>query len=273
MKHSILPQCLLAAGIVVASIAAAQAQDITASQLFHGGSRCDHVIHMMHRYGVNNSVNLVASNSLLHHSPLGAMVVNEADLGDLQIVQVSQIEHQDAACGPKFAVLVQNQSCRSVCRLHVSAIGVLGRICPVSPSATVAVEQIGAGETLQVDVTLPIEALAMGNRNGQIIGLQRLVVAIDSFDQLVESNEANNLKAFDITEIPVLTPIVEQPADAVFGAPVESGAAVAPVATDAVPVSTGEPSPAAEPTTDPLRSAIRKLAADPASEVATVTHP
>ena len=271
MKPTILPQCLHAASFVVGSIAAAQAQDITASQLFHGVNRCDHVIHLMHRHGVNNSVNYVASSPLLHHSPLGAMAINEADLGDLQIVQVSQIEHQDAACGPKFAVLVHNHSCRSVCKFHVSAVGILGRICPVSPSATVAVEQIGAGETLQVDVTLPIEALAMGNRNGQIIGLQRLVVAIDSFDQLVESNEANNLKAFDITAIPVLTPTVAQPADAVSVTTVETGAAS--VATEAAPVSTAVPSQPAQPTTDPLRSAIRKLADDPASEAAVVTNP
>jgi hypothetical protein len=273
MKRSILPQCLFAASIVVGSIAATQAQDITATQLFHGGSRCDHVLHLMHRYGVNNSVNYVASNSLLHHSPLGAMAINEADLGDLRIVQVSQIEHLDAACGPKFAVLVQNHSCRNVCKLHVSAVGVLGRICPVSPSATVAIEQIGAGETLQVEVTLPIEALAMGNRNGQIIGLQRLVVAIDSFDQLVESNEANNLKAFDLTEIPILTPTVEQPADAVGGLPVGAEVVPAPAVTEASPGPAGVPSQAVQPNADPLRSAIQQLAADPATEAATVANP
>ncbi len=269
MNRPILTQCLLTASLVVGSIVAAQAQEITAGDLFSGGSRCDHVIHLLQRYGVNNSVNCLSAQSMLHHSPLGTVVIGEAELGDLEIVGVSQIVHEDSACGPKFAVLVRNQSCRNVCNFHVTAVAILGRICPVSPNATVGVEQIVAGETLQVEVTLPIEALAMGNRNGQIIGLQRLVVAIDSFDQLAETNEANNLRAFEIGEIAVLTPAVEAAAPPVSEVQVDSTVAPAPGAAETSPVAPAAPSqPVVEPTADPLRSAIRQMAIDPSSQAA-----
>jgi hypothetical protein len=272
MKGLRFTHCLVAASIVVGSIAAAQGEDLTTSQLLDG-SRCDHVIHLMHRYGVNNSVNCGPGASMLYHSPLGGLVINESDLGDLEIMQVSRIEHEDAVCGPRFAVLVRNHSCRDVCNFHVSVVGILGRIVPCSPNATVSVERICAGETLQVDVTLPIEALAMGNRNGQIIGMQRLVVVIDSFDQLVETNEANNLKAFDITQVPVLAPVVEQTAEAVAPSAVETGVAPATIAPGASPATESVAPQAAEPSADPLRSAIRQLANEPASEATTVTAP
>ena len=125
-------------------------------------------------------------------------------------MQVNQIVHQDDACGPKFTVTIRNCSTRNVCHFHVTAVAVLGRICPTSPNATVKVAQIGPGEALEVCLQLPIEALAMGNRHGQVIGFQRLVVADRQLDQLVETNEANNLKAFACSEIPVVTTVVEQ---------------------------------------------------------------
>ncbi len=131
-------------------------------------------------------------------------------MGDLEIIQVTQVLHDDAACGPKIAVIVRNQSVRQVCDFHVSAVAILGRICPSSPNRTVRVAKLEPGEAQEVLVQLPIEALAMGNRNGQIIGFQRLVVAIDSYDEFVETNEANNVKAFDRRDLQVVSPTVEQ---------------------------------------------------------------
>ena len=73
----------------------------------------------------------------------------------------------------------------------------------------VKVEKICAGQAAEVHVQLPIEALAMGNRNGQPLEFARLVVAIDSFDQFAECNEANNVKVFDRTSI-VTREVVQQ---------------------------------------------------------------
>ena len=105
---------------------------------------------------------------------------------------------------------VKNLGCRKVCNFHISVVALFGPICPTSPNNTVCVEDLGPGEAVEVIVQLPIEALAMGNRNGQVIGFQRVVVAIDSYDEFVETNEANNLKAFDVAALPVVTPTVTE---------------------------------------------------------------
>ena len=86
----------------------------------------------------------------------------------------------------------------------MTGVAMLGRISPLSPSVTTRVAEILPSAALEIQLQLPIEALAMGNRNGQIIGFQRLVVAIDSYDELLETNEANNLRAWNCAEIPVL---------------------------------------------------------------------
>lgn len=264
MNHRILIRILLTSTLVVGSIVAARAQGVSTLQLLEPGSRCDHVIDLIMRHGVNNSVDRSAAHSLLHRSPWGAMAIPAVDLGDLEIAQVTQIAHDDAACGPKIVVTVHNRSCRQVCNFHVTAVAVLGRICPVSPSATVRVDQLEAGAAIEVVVTLPIEALAMGNRNGQVIGFQTLVVAIDSFDQLVETNEANNLKAFDVTELPQIAAGVEEAAGSVSA---EATVVEPPVDQ---PVSENLPTgslQADQPAEDALRSAIEQLVPEESSQV------
>lgn len=273
MNRQLTSLCLLTASFVLGSIVAAQGQDITTGQLLHGRNRCDHVMAMIHRYGVNNSINEMAARGMFHHSPLGGVMVNESDFGDLQVATVKQIVDPNSTCGPRFAVLIHNNSCRNVCNFHVTAVAVLGRITPFSPNTTVRVGEIAAGETMQIELTLPIEALAMGNRNGQIIGLQRLVVAIDSLDQLAETNEANNLKAFQVCELPVLAVEVQTAVEGVAEVTAETPAAQVQqaespaVATPpaAAPLNTGTP---VTPSADKLRSAIKQLAVEQSTATA-----
>ena len=172
------------------------------------GTRCDHVIQMMLRHGVNNSFDPSNTSSLLgQSSPVGTLVpVNE--LGDLQLIQVDQFPAETTnPSGPKLAVIVMNKSNRQVCNFHVTAVAVLGQINPRSPNASVEVAKINPGEALQVTVSLPIDVYSMGNRNGQALGFEKLIVAIDSFDQLLETDEANNIKAFNSNEISVVVPV------------------------------------------------------------------
>ena len=159
---------------------------------------------------------------------------------------------------------IRNCSTRNGCHFHVSAVAVLGRICPTSPNATVKVAQIGPGEALEVCVELPIEALAMGNRHGQVIGFQRLVVAIDSHDELVETNEANNLKAFACHELPLASVAVGEATETTVAQPASVSTSVAaPDPDETVPAAPGAvsttPAPATPGTADPLRSAIRMI--------------
>ena len=200
MNRSFLNTCLLTVGLVAANITGAFAQEVLTSQVLYGGTRCDHVIHMILRDGVNNRHEIC--NTLVQRGPLGIARVSACELGDLQILQVHRLEQVKPACGPRFAIVIENKSTRRVSDFHVTAVAVFGRIHPFSPNTTIQVDEIAAGEALEIQLQLPIDALSMGNRNGRVLGFQRLVIAIDSYDELVESNEANNLKAYDVSAIP-----------------------------------------------------------------------
>ncbi|NND96076.1 MAG: hypothetical protein HKN47_01965 [Pirellulaceae bacterium] len=261
----------------------AKADDIGLAQVFGNGHTSDHVISLVLRHGVNNSVDLAQSGSLLHPSGFGPMVIPATELGDLQLMQVSSIPDADPACGPKFAIVVRNHSHRDVCGLRVSAVALLGRIRPTSPTTVIKVDKICAGESLEIQVQLPVEAVAMGNHNGTLIGFRRLLIAIDSFDQFVETNEANNIKVFDVASIPALvaTAVVTaaetnavQVAQATVGTTVTTGQQSAPE-SGAVTAPSSEPAantavPNADNTADDLQSAMQKMnAANPSQQAAS----
>ena len=272
-----ITHCVLALGLVVSCAISAQAQApiVRTTQVLHGGSLCDNVIHLIHCHGVNNSVDLAAGHTMLQHSPLGSMLVPGLELGDLEICNVAQICHEDPACGPRIAVTVKNLGCRKVCNFHISVVALFGPICPTSPNNTVCVENLGPGEAVEVIVQLPIEALAMGNRNGQVIGFQRVVVAIDSYDEFVETNEANNLKAFDVAALPVVTPTVatETTVESVSTTTTTEVGAVQQTVTEQVGGTTTTTTTTPAPPADALQTAIQKMDAstNAAAEAATET--
>lgn len=262
---------LLAAMMVFVAAGSAGAQNLDLAQVLHGGPTCNHVINLMLRHGVNNDRNL-AARSMVQPSPFGPMIVPAAELGDLELMGVSQWEVVDPACGPKFAVTVRNNSTRDVCGFRITLVGLLGRILPHAPTAIMKVDKVCAGEALEVQMTLPIEALAMGNRNGQVIGFQKLVVAIDSYDQFVEANEANNIKVLARTAIPlakVVEQIVETAAvatEAATVAPAVAPATAAPAALTA-PAATATPvAPATNSAGNELQTAINQLSAQQPQE-------
>lgn len=268
---------LLAAAVMFVAVGSTKADGVDLAHLLHGGPRCDHVINLMLRHGVNNSHGQAATK-LAHQSPFGPMLVPAAELGDLELVQVAQLEVVDAACGPKFAVTVRNNSTRDVCGFRISLVALLGRIHPMSPTAVVKVDKICAGAAVELHVQLPIECLAMGNRNGQVIGFQRLVVAIDSFDQFVECNEANNIKVFVRTAIPMAT-VVEKTVETVetaSPAAVDSAVAVPAAAPASEAPAANQPAaapvaPAATAPGNDLQNAINQLSEQQAQPPATET--
>ncbi|SMP51152.1 hypothetical protein SAMN06265222_103231 [Neorhodopirellula lusitana] len=175
-------------------------------------------------------------------SHYGNVIVSADEVGDLCIADVQQFEVTDPACGPKFAVIVSNNSTRCVADFHVTVAATLGRLFPHSPQSTVKVGKIQPGEALQVEVTLPIEALAMGNRNGQVIGFQRVIVAIDSFDELFETDEGNNVKSFkacDIAFVAAVVPVEEAPGQIVPNA-ITPAAGISPAHGNLAPAAAAE---------------------------------
>jgi len=271
MNRSIFFRGALLASITLCAMNIAHAQPLTVTTVISGPNRCDHVIRMLQRHGVNNSFDRTAASSLLNYSPLGNLQVPSNELGDLQIVRVSPLPPGEPSGGPQFSIVVMNQSCREVCHFHVSAVAVFGSINPCSPSNTVKVDKINPGEAVEVVVQLPIEAFRMGNRNGEILGYQKLIVAIDCFDALLETDEANNIRSFDAAEFVVVPATVSVTAISVL----ESSGNF-PVGTEQAPafntlstptITNAEVSVDAldleHPTPDSLRSAIQKVGSTP----------
>ncbi|TWT78935.1 hypothetical protein CA13_03320 [Planctomycetes bacterium CA13] len=255
MNRSILSLVVLTVGLSIGMSRQAHSQQVNASQLFGHVTRCDHVIDLIVQHGVNNCFN--RSTSLLQATPYGAFQIQSTELGDLEIISVNQIENSDSNCGPTFAVVIQNQSTRSVSGFHVSAVAVFGRICPTSPSVTTKMDCIEAGQATEVHLQLPIDALAMGIRNGQPVGYQRLVIAIDSYDELLETDEANNLKAYDAASIAFVATVSEQAVQAVTDVN-----ETVQTQTHSITPQTASPqtiAPVVEAKPDALRSAIKML--------------
>ncbi len=267
--RSHIKNTILSTAMLLIAAGGAQADTVDLAQVLHGGPSCEHVIHLMLRHGIGNTHGLTTGN-VVQHSSLGPMLVPAAELGDLELLQVAQLQIDDPACGPKFAVTVRNNSTRDVCGFRISLVALLGRINPMAPTAIVKVNKICAGQVAEVHVQLPIEALAMGNRGGQVIGFQRLLVAIDSYDQFVESIETNNIKVLARTAIPMAT-VLEKSVETVDQTVSTTAPSTAVPPGDEVsgasqPASTASPPPGPAPsgpsTTAPandLQNAINQL--------------
>ncbi|KLU07698.1 putative transmembrane protein [Rhodopirellula islandica] len=195
-------------------------------------------------------------------------LVPDDEIGDLEIVEVKQLPVIDPSCGPRFGIVIANQSNRCVENFHVTAIGSLGHAMPHSPRVTVIAKHIPANGALQVEVALPIETLAMGNRGGLIIGLQHLTVHIDSWDEFFECDEFNNRKCFPLDSLPietieavaVETTMEIAPAAATLETTVQPNAGIpANVAPQAGKIGPPAPANAAVNPQDPLRSAIEQI--------------
>ncbi len=201
---------------------------------------CEHVISLMLRYGDGSSV-ASHSSGLLQVTPHGPAVIPSTELGDLELKSVTMLSEQDGDCGPLFAITIVNNSQRDVCNFHVSVVAAFGRIHPLSPTTVQRIDKLCAGQATEISMHLPIEALAMGRANGQALCFRSLVVAIDSYDQLLESNEANNLQVLAFADIP-------RPAVGVTAAePVSPGGAPAASTLAEPPVTESGPPQGASP--------------------------
>ena len=246
------------------------ADDIDLHRLLNGPERCDHVFPLLMRHGVNNDCPVGAAAAVVH--PLGPVAIPAAELGDLQIVSIAKHAEITAGCGPSFDLIVKNCSTRDVCDVRVTMVALLGRILPTSPSVTLKIASLPAGQAMQFTITMPIESLAMGNLNGQAIPFNRVLLVLDSFDQFMESNEANNLRLFDAATIPVATvAVVGETATTVAAETDESVAGVAVEsnvqATTTVPTA-AEPASPSDNTTE-LSSPDLRSAIDQFSEATT----
>jgi hypothetical protein len=168
---------------------------------FGCGQGCGHVIDLMLRYGSFHSCFNSPSGSIVP-SQFGSFELPSHELGDVSIATVIESANSDPAGAPTFVVAVTNNSSRTINKVHVSLVALLGPIKSFDPTATACIEEIPGGATVEIEITLPVEALTMGNNNGTAIGFQKLVVAVDAFDSFAETDESNNLRLLSRNEIP-----------------------------------------------------------------------
>lgn len=162
--------------------------------------------------------------------------------GDLELTSVGMVADGLADKGPVYRITLRNNSTISAHHFRVSLIATLGEITPTSPVVSMNIEELAAGAVGTIDVQLPHGVMALGPQ-GQPGPFTTLVAAIDSFDELIETDELNNVATFTRGEIAVIETAVEAPAAAgpAAGAP----AAAAPAAAPAEAPAQGAPAPAA----------------------------
>ena len=202
---------------------------IPSPEFFPGGKwSCHHVINllvrssMFSRAGIQSNappswseVRWVAGTH--GHRP----VVVEHALGDMELLNIDMISDAVPEHGPVYQVTFRNNSRNHVKRFRVSVVAVLGEISSMSPATTVNVPELAAGATGTIQVELPACCMTMGIA-GHLAPFDTVVVAIDSFDELIESNELNNIATLKRGEIGLL--VVAAPADQAVEAPADGTA-------------------------------------------------
>ena len=124
--------------------------------------------------------------------------------GDLQLLCVHLVCDGDAAKGPVFQISLKNNSNVPIGNFRIS---VVGSTRPDSYAFTNGNHslflRIEAGCEIQVQVQLPFTCMSMGVP-GQQVPFDTLIVAVDSFDELLECNELNNVQILTRADIPLL---------------------------------------------------------------------
>ncbi|TWT97906.1 hypothetical protein Pla108_20600 [Botrimarina colliarenosi] len=168
---------------------------------FAGAPGCHHVLDLLMRYSPLEGLPTLQGGAVVP-SPDGSFILPANEMGDLSIASLTESAASDPACAPTFLVAVTNSSCRSVCDVQISLVALLGPIHSCDPTANACIQEIPAGATVEIAITLPIESLAMGSNGGAPVGFQKLLVAIDADDRFAEVDEVNNLRLVCRTDIP-----------------------------------------------------------------------
>ena len=244
---------VVATACSLAQPAATAAADPGSAQVLGlGRFDCGHVIDLL----LHNAARRQRGMRGLHVTPedalLGAPVA-----GDLKLLDVHLAAPATGDCGPVFQVRVHNDSEVAASRFHITAVAVLGHIQPHAPCTTLAVACLKPDEIGCFQLRLPLAAQGMGRLDGQPLPFNQLVVAIDSFDELVECDELNNVAILKRAEIALLEAEPSQPA-----AP---AAPAVPPSTQPAPDAEAQPDRDAAPTpapTDPARPPSQRIDLD-----------
>ena len=165
--------------------------------------------------------------------PVAIALPGQPAPGDLELVDVAMIADAAGELGPLYQVTIRNSGEITAEQFRVSAVAVLGEITEDSPSVTVNVERLAPGEVATLQIQLPGAVLAMGPEGETAVPFDTLVVAVDSFDELVEGNELNNVATLKRADIALVQ--VEVVAETTVAAAPVQGQVAPPAAVESAP--------------------------------------
>lgn len=161
-------------------------------------SHCGHVIDLMMKNQMRSRLRTNGTEQLhLPHLTVGLQP------GDLELLCIHLVCDGDAHQGPIFQIGMKNNSRVPIGNFRVSLVGVLCQIHPHSPSATVCIPRMEAGEETQIQIQLPVNCMSMGPLHQQA-EFDTVIVALDSHDELLECDELNNVQILKRTEVSLL---------------------------------------------------------------------
>jgi len=155
-------------------------------------------------------------------------------LGDLELLNVSLVADGTPSLGPVIQLDIRNNSAAGVGCFQISVAGILGQIHAQSPTIRGTVSHIPAGAVSQFQLQLPASVMAMGPFGQQPVPFDTIIVAIDSFDELLEADELNNVRIIRRVELLPVAVVTEVASPAV--APAQPDVPViSPPADTAIP--------------------------------------
>lgn len=163
-------------------------------------SNCSHVIDLMMRNQMRSRFQTNGPERVhLPHLTVGLRP------GDLELVGIHLAHEGDAHNGPIFQIGMRNNSTVPIGNFRVSVVGVLCQIHVHSPSATICIPRMEAGEETQIQIQLPVDCMSMGPLH-QRTEFDTVIVALDSHDELLECDELNNVQILKRAEVGLLVP-------------------------------------------------------------------
>ncbi len=161
-------------------------------------SHCGHVINLLmtnqmrERNGFNGS-----EEQQLSHLTAGLQP------GDLELQCVHLVCEGDSCKGPVFQIGMRNSSSVPIGNFKVTLVGVLYQIHVHSPAITICIPRMEAGEETLIQMQLPQNCMCIPGGAEPAV-FDTLVVALDSYDELLECDELNNVQILKRCEIGVL---------------------------------------------------------------------
>jgi len=176
-------------------------------------SHCGHVIDLMMSNRVRQQTRQIGTPEIyLPHLTVGTKT------GDLELLCVQLVCDGDHCTGPIVEIGMKNNSAVPIGNFQVSVVGVLGQIQPHSPTMTVKIDRMECGEEKHIHVQLPATCMSIPCSSGQVV-FDTLIVALDSFDELMECDELNNVRLVKRCDIPAVITQVTTPVESVPAAP------------------------------------------------------